>query len=634
MSGNGKRMKFEAADFLPIAAVVTMGLVLSVLSFFLVRGYYFGVDQQQFRRDTAYYSANFKGDMARHVNSMAAIHAFVSASQDVDRWAFSNFAHQILPQNSGFKAVLWLPHIGQPERRAFEEGMQKDGLYGLRLRELTGTGELVDADSRPAYLPVAYVEPFESSGSLIGVDLSDNPIYAPLFEQAARTGKVVVSAPVARALVDGARAPIVLVVFPLNHPAIHLPNRREKNPAAAKETASGPLGYALGLLQLDRVIQDAIGPRAPIQAAIAYGPARTVYLAGAREQTSGLARWFGDAEFQDVEPFTVAGQHFFLAMRTPPNSNGLTRIYVPAGAALLVVALTALLAQSMITTILRKRQVERAVIERTAELRHINDALQAEIAQRRQAEAALRIAKDKAESANRAKSAFLSTMSHELRTPLNAIIGFSSMLVDRGHEFDERVRDYLREINGSGVRLLDLINDILEITQMDAEESGGDELVYLSDVVGAVMEKLQGVAGKAGVNLQSELADDLPALKGDGRRLQKALFNLVSNAIKFTERGGWARIAAEAGPDGVTVEVSDNGVGMPPGAEAEIAGLFSQFDGSLARRHEGVGLGLTFVRRVADHHDAVLQIVSALGEGTRVAMRFPAHRIARMREVA
>ena len=630
MSSNRTRIQYALADFLPIAAVVSIGMVLSVIAFFLVRGYYIGADSQQFERDTAYYSSSFKGDVARHVNSMAAIRAFVSASHDVNRWEFSSFAHQILPQNSGFKAVLWLPHIGQPQRKAFEAGLEKDGLYGLRLRQLTQAGELVNAGARDAYLPVAYVEPFESSGSLIGVDLSDNPIYAPLFDAAAQTGKVVVSAPISRALVDGARAPIVLVVFPLSRP--------QNNVTMATKAAArkAPEGYALGVLQLDRVIEDAIGPRAPVQAAIAYGAAKApvIYTAGLKGQTETLAHWFGNAEFHQAEPFTVAGKHFLLTMRSARNGEALTRVYVPLGAALLILALTALLVQSMLTTTMRKRQVERAVIERTSELSQINAALGIEIAQRRQAEAQLRIAKDKAESANRAKSAFLSTMSHELRTPLNAIIGFSSMLVDRAESFDPRTADYLREIKDSGTRLLDLINDILDITLIDTGEAGAAAPLYLSDIVGAVMDKLQGTADKAGVALQCALADPLPALVGDGKRLQKALLNLVSNAIKFTEPGGWAKIAARAGPDGVTIEVSDNGVGMPPGAEAQITGLFSQFDGSLTRRHDGVGLGLTFVSRVAESHDAVLRISSALGEGTRVTMIFPPHRIAHLREVA
>jgi signal transduction histidine kinase len=624
MLRTGNWMKFAAVDFRPLTAVMATGLAFSIISFLLARGYYFEADKQQFQRDTAYYSTNFKSEMDRHINSLAAIRAFVSASDKVSRWQFSNFAHEILPRNSGFKAVFWLPHIGQAQRKAFEVGLQRDGLYGLRLREMTATGQLVDANVRPAYLPVAYVEPFESNSNLIGVDLSHSPIYAPLFDAAEQAGKVVVSAPIDHALVGDTESPMVLVVFPL------IGEAGPKSRAASKL----PQGYVLGVLQLNRIMDESIGLRAPVRTTIAYGPGPSVYTAGGRERAMDLPRWFGDAEFRQIEPFTVAGKHFFLAMRPTQNGNALTRFYAPVGAGALVLALTILLAQSMFTTTMRKREVERAVLERTSELRQINDVLNVEIGQRRQAEADLRLAKDEAEGANRAKSAFLSTMSHELRTPLNAIIGFSSLLADRTDAPHERAGEYLHEINDNGVRLLNLINDILEITQMDTEETGSAQLVYLSDIVDALMLKMQTQAREAGISLQSQVAKPLPALRGDAKRLQRALLHLVSNAIKFTGRGGWAKITAHSGPHGLTVEVSDNGMGMPPGAEAKIIAPFSQFDSSLARRREGAGLGLTFVRRVADHHDAVLRIFSELGKGTRVVLDFPAGRVVKLQEVA
>ena len=419
---------------------------------------------------------------------------------------------------------------------------------------------------------------------------------------------------------------MVLVAFPLNR----------QTRAKVRGDSDGPEGYALGILQLDRVIQEAIGPAAPIQAVIAYGSstAPKVFLPGEREQTVDLGHWYGDAAFHQTVPFTVAGRHFFLVLRSGPHDDALTRIYAPAGAALLILALTALLAQSILSTILRKRFVERAVIERTAELRDLNTLLSAEVQQRRLAEAALRIAKDKAESANRAKSAFLSTMSHELRTPLNAIIGFSSMLIEGPRLSEARSADYLQEINGSGVRLLDLINDILEITQMDTDNANYGDPVCLGDIIDAVIEKMQPQADDAGLALKTAIAGPLPLFHGDGRRLQKALQKLLSNAIKFTERGGWAQIAARASADELVLEVSDNGVGMPQGATAKIIDIFAQADSSLTRRHEGAGLGLTFVSRVASQHGGKLHISSGLGQGTVVVLSFPMHRAAAIREVA
>ena len=444
--------------------------------------------------------------------------------------------------------------------------------------------------------------------------------------QARQQGRQVASSPEVQALVEGARPPVVLVAFPLNRP---------KGPRG-KGSPEGPEGFVLGILQLDGVIEHAIGSHAPIQAAIGYGnPANpAVFLAGQQQKTTSLVQWFGDAEFHQKVAFAVAGQPFFLVLRSAHHGNELTRLYAPMGAGLLVLALTAMLAQSMITTILRKRGVERAVIERTAELRALNRTLSEEVEQRRQAEAALWVAKDKAESANRAKSAFLSTMSHELRTPLNAIIGFSSLLTQPGHALDAKTADYVEEINRSGVRLLDLINDILEITQMDTEDGAGNELVPVSDIIESAIAKTQPQADSAGVSLERQVGDGLPALHGDYRRLQRALSNLLSNAVKFNRAGGWAHIAAFADQGNVTIEVSDNGLGMPPGMEAVVTDIFSQYDMSLARRHEGVGLGLTFVYRVAHYHDASLAISSKLGEGTTVTLTFPARRVARALEVA
>jgi signal transduction histidine kinase len=619
----GNMIKQGSRDFIPPAAVLVVGLALSIAVFVTVRGYYADADRQQFQRDAGYYTATFKTSVERHVASLTAIRAFVSSSHEVNRWEFSAFANQILPRNSGFKAVLWLGHISAAQRPGFERNMQRDGLYGLRLRELTPSHALVSAASRSTYLPVAFVEPFEGSGSLIGVDLSNNPIYAPLFETARKTGRAAVSSVLARALVN-TQGPVVVAAFPLS--------RRVR--AEASSAAGRPEGYALGILELERVIAEAMGNLTTLQAALAHKDARgqAAILAGRQGQRMGLKEWVGNSEFHQLVPFEIAGKQFALALRSGSQRDLLTRLYVPAEAALLVIALAVLLAQSMLTTILRKRQVEKAVIARTAELRALNQTLLGEIDQRRQAEVELRHARDKAESANRAKSAFMSTMSHELRTPLNAIIGFSGILTQSAHDMDYRTRDYLAEINASGLKLLELINDILEITQMEAGGAQASDLVFVADLVDAALAAIGPLADKGAVSLRRDMAENLPPLRGDGKRLQKALYNLLSNAVKFTASGGWAQVCAHASAEWVVIEVRDSGVGMA--AIADGLNIFSQGDSSLTRRHEGMGLGLTYVKRVADQHDARLEITSEVGVGTCVRMFFKVDQPANIREVA
>ena len=612
-------------DFAPLGAVIAIGLLLAFSAFVTVRDHYQTVERQQFRRNATYYSTSFKDDVARHVTSLAAIRAFVSASREVTRWEFSNYAHQILPQNAGFRAVLWVPRIVQSNRQAYETALQQDGLYGLRIRELTDQGQIVAAADRATYLPISYVEPFEGNDTLVGLDLSGIARFAELFRAAEQTGRSAASAPVANTLVAGTRGPAILLAFPLT-------------PDAASSEA--PRGYALGVLQLQTIIEEALGPSgAPIQAAIAYqqnphAPAM-ILLPDAK---TGIAAdgWFADAAFHQAVPLDIAGRRFLLALRSVGHVDPVTSLYVPAGASLLVLALTALLAQNMSATILRKQFVERAVVARTAQLRAANESLHSEVQQRRQAEVELRVARDKAESANRAKSSFMASMSHELRTPLNAIIGFSEILAQAGDRPDGRQQDYAKEILGSGQRLLDLINDILDLTQMESSAaSDGDALVYLSDCIAATVTEAQPIAMAKRVLLKASIPESLPSLHGDNKRLTKALSHLVSNAVKFTPEGGAAVIAARLNPDGtLALDVTDTGIGMPPGAQEKIREAFCQYDGRLGRKYEGVGLGLTYVVKVAELHQAAFEIVSEAGKGTRIRLVFPPDRIVKQLEVA
>ena len=462
-----------------------------------------------------------------------------------------------------------MPNIPRSGRQAYEAALQQDGLYGLRIRELTQGGNIVDAGDRPSYLPVSYVEPFDGNAALVGLDLSALGDFSPLFQDAGRSGKVAASAPVTRSLVAGTHGPVILLAFPLS-------------PDAA---STSPQGYALGVLQVQSLIDEAMGASpGPVQAAIAYAPdaqAPALVFAGGKPQA--LEAWFQGAVFHQSVKFDIAGRHYLLVLRTMDAADPITSLYVPLGAALLVIALAALLAQNMSTTLLRKRFVERAVVARTAQLRAANESLRDEVEQRRQAEAELRIARDRAESANRAKSSFMATMSHELRTPLNAIIGFSSLMAQgpsgAKSADDGRETDYAQEILGSGQRLLSLINDILDVTQMDSSAPGdADTLVYLSDCILSVVSDAQPAAREAGVSLQAAIADGLPAIYGDSKRLTKALAHLVANALKFTPRGGSAVASAQLDNTGHLVfDMIDTGVGMPAEAKDKIRQAKTQF---------------------------------------------------------
>ncbi len=235
-----------------------------------------------------------------------------------------------------------------------------------------------------------------------------------------------------------------------------------------------------------------------------------------------------------------------------------------------------------------------------------------------------------AEDSSRVKSQFMAHMSHELRTPLNAIIGFSEMIRDAVvGPISARYRDYAVDIHKSGAHLLRLINDVLDLSKVEA---GGldlhEETVSLADLVDDCQRLINDglIAGE--LKLIIELPPDLPAIRGDAVRLKQVLLNLLSNAVKFTPRGGSIQLsAAMTGEGGIALAIRDTGIGMAPEEIPRALEPFRQLDDAFNRRFEGSGLGLPLARRLAEMHGGQLRITSATGMGTTATLILPASRV-------
>ncbi|HUC69217.1 MAG TPA: ATP-binding protein, partial [Stellaceae bacterium] len=252
------------------------------------------------------------------------------------------------------------------------------------------------------------------------------------------------------------------------------------------------------------------------------------------------------------------------------------------------------------------------------------------ITARKHAEFALRQAKEAADVANRAKTDFLATMSHELRTPLNAILGFAEIIRDRLlGPITDRYAEYAQDIHSSGSHLLGIINDILDLSKVEAGRVDlVEEIVDLQTIIRSVVLLLRERAANAELTLKTELPDALLLLRADERKLKQVLMNLLSNAVKFTPPGGEILVHARVESQrGVVIEVADNGIGIAPEDIERALSPFGQVDSRLSRRYEGTGLGLPLARALAELHGGTLTLESALGRGTIVRITLPADRL-------
>ena len=261
--------------------------------------------------------------------------------------------------------------------------------------------------------------------------------------------------------------------------------------------------------------------------------------------------------------------------------------------------------------------LETQVADRTAQLAAANEVLKRQRAQLEEANGRLR-------DENRYKSDFLAMMSHELRTPLTSIIAFTELLNREGDPLNDEERETRREIEANSHALLLMINDILEMTRLDAGRTElTREVVDLGDVAGMVSDVVRSLAERNGVAFTCEVEPDVPLLRADFEKIRHVMENLCGNALKFTPAGGRARlhIAGTPAGDEVLISVEDTGIGIAPADRQRIFERFVQADSSVSRKYSGTGLGLALAREYVEMHGGTIAVESELGQGSTFTVR-------------